>query len=670
MNAKSFHLTEPFPVGRWLQEGSQEEVLAHWGRLKEQWINALWGLLNTPSATLTWGSFKSKFLDVWEHIEVFYKNVHALQCIDERFSSLGEQVAQERLRLYELTLRKRGWASLIKALKEKVGTEAQRKILEDWSPGSPLLQKRAEWLNQKVLHFQSAFAKNIKQSVENKFVKISSEKLSGWGSKIPLTLRQEAKRVAQESGCPKEHWFALTDFSYSYIMRYCPYRAIRKDTYYLKYTLASEHQDAGYFDNNKVMRNIIAYRNKEAKAYGFGSSLQMGLHGNVLGTEQEVETFLTKLARIVKLKALEELKNLRAVHIEENACEGSVKAWDYAYLEQRLIQKENKKQSKANVNLSISKRKMLMLVKKAVFLLAHRFSLNVKEGMIYGNRGGVKQMYFSFFQGRGKEKKSIGNLLIIPFVETKNFTDSMPFNLDIRNAVFGEKAGGASVVCLQWEEKQLGFVHADLVHVFHELGHAFQNMLMRTKYKYQGIDSVPKDAIEVFSQFFERFAWERETLMAIGAQGWAKNMDLISHSQGTNKYLQLLNEVVQYLTEIKIHKNRALGKTVSVQAVYQKVRKDLFMTDYQSAYLMNQLRSFAGTNCLMEHAYLVSEAMAWELWRGYKHWERLGYSDAYLRGLQKVFFEKPGDRFWESYKKLTKTKALSPDSILHSREAY
>lgn len=292
-------------------------------------------------------------------------------------------------------------------------------------------------------------------------------------------------------------------------------RALREEIYRAYVTRASdEGPNAGEFDNTALMAEILSLRHEKATLLGFKNYADLSLETKMAASPARVEAFLADLCHRGHHQAVIEFQDLQAFAKQVYQMD-KVEAWDIAYLSE-------KKREEA---FAISEEELrpyfpLPKVMEGLFsiietlygmtLAAVRevdtwhsdvecFCIKDELGQV---RGYIYTDLFARANKRGgawmdalqTRRKLVDGRIELPIATlTCNFAKPAP-------------------------KSPATLSHDEVLTLFHEFGHCLQHVLTTVDYlDASGINGVEWDAVELPSQFFENYCWEKDALQQLTA---------------------------------------------------------------------------------------------------------------------------------------------------------
>lgn len=321
---------------------------------------------------------------------------------------------------------------------------------------------------------------------------------------LPSDLIQRAAMKSAEKGNLDQWIFTLQAPSYIPFMEYAENRILREKMYraYMSKALAD-----GDRDNKQIVKRLVTLRKELAELLGYPTYADFVLEERMAQRPENVKSFLQDLLDKAKDKAEEEVEEIRA-YLKELGVEHELQRWDWGYYSEKLRKK------KYDLDDELTKPYFqLENVIDGVFQTAEKLyglsftknkDLPVYHDQVIGyevkNESGkmVAVFWTDFFPRKGKrggawmtsfrdQETQAGNRIVPQVSIVCNFTPSMPDKPSL----------------LKFDE---------VLTLFHEFGHALHGMLGNTKYGSLSGTSVFWDFVELPSQIFENWCYEKECL--------------------------------------------------------------------------------------------------------------------------------------------------------------
>lgn len=293
----------------------------------------------------------------------------------------------------------------------------------------------------------------------------------------------------------------LKPTTYLPVMKYCDNRDIRRELYMAYNTRCI----GGEFDNTQIIKEIVNTRLALAQLFGKECYADKSLHKTMAETKENVYKLLDQLRDAYMPVARAEYDELQQF-ADSLGFYATLQAWDWSYYSEKL---KNEKYSLSDDEL----RPYFELenVKKGVFGLANRlyglkFVKNPKIQVyhpevdaydVFDSKGNFVAVYYCDFHPReGKRGGAWMNDFKPQWREGKK--DSRPHIVNVMNFT---RATADKPALLTYDEVET---------FLHEFGHGLHGMLTRCQYASMSGTNVPRDFVELPSQFNENFLGEKE----------------------------------------------------------------------------------------------------------------------------------------------------------------
>lgn len=327
---------------------------------------------------------------------------------------------------------------------------------------------------------------------------------------LPKGAIEAAAQIAEEKGQAGSWAFTLDYPSYIPVMTYASNRELRKTLFFAFNTKAAKG-DA--LDNHEVIQKLVRLRHARASLLGYHSHAHFTLEERMAKKPAIVQDFLLSLLEKAKPKALKEVQEVADLAQKMDGI-AMLEKWDFAYYSE-LLKKEKYAFDEEELRPYFS----LDQVIEGVFTTANRlfgltFTANpdipvyhpeVTAYEVYDRQGAfLSVLYADFFPRAGKRNGAWMTSY------RGQFTDG---TVDIRPHI--------SIVCNFTKPTKTSpslLTFNEVTTLFHEFGHALHGMLARGTYESLSGTSVFWDFVELPSQIFENWCYEKECL-----DGFAKH---------------------------------------------------------------------------------------------------------------------------------------------------
>mmetsp|Transcript_14947 Transcript_14947/g.36401 ORF Transcript_14947/g.36401 Transcript_14947/m.36401 type:complete len:984 (+) Transcript_14947:152-3103(+) len=358
---------------------------------------------------------------------------------------------------------------------------------------------------------------------------------NGWSSNGPVSYEEqqyeeELRQFAWKAG----PWRVTMDqSSYLSAMKHIPNRELRRQIYLAHLQRASEISSPDK-NNIPVIEEILRLKKEMAKLLGYDSYAELSLSSKMASSTDAI----TKLTDLVAEKALpaakKELEEITKfahasgglMEMDETGRRYSVplQHWDIPYWTERL--KESKFDfTEEELRPYFSHNNVI----QGLFQLVNRlFDVTIKEDVadtwhadvsfynLYDNANGGKHIASFYLDPYFRPMNKRGGAWMSSCVAKSRALDNdLPVAYVSYNVEPPGEGGRPSLLTFREVET-----------VFHEFGHALQHLLTTASVgEVSGINGIEWDAVEIPSQFMERWCYDRDTLYSF-ARHWRTHQPL------------------------------------------------------------------------------------------------------------------------------------------------
>lgn len=359
-------------------------------------------------------------------------------------------------------------------------------------------KKKLEDINKELSLKSLQFGQNA-LAATNAYTKHITDKalLSG----IPDAILAQYEEEAKERGL--EGWVITLQYpSFVPLMTYADNRELRREI-----ALASGKRsfDGGDYDNQELIREIIALRDQKATLLGYKNYADYVLEERMAKTPEKVNDFLQELLVKATPYAAKEVATLKEMAAKDGITD--MQSYDHAYYAEKL--------RKEKFDLSDEELKPyfpLDQVQDAVFGLAktlfglefealqdiQKYHPDVKTYKITENGNYKALLYVDYHPRKGKRSGAW-----MTSYKNQYIKDGENHRPHISVVCNFSKPTAELPSLLSFQE---------VTTLFHEFGHALHGVLADTQYPGLSGTSVKWDFVELPSQFLENFCYEPEFL--------------------------------------------------------------------------------------------------------------------------------------------------------------
>ncbi|WP_407322542.1 M3 family metallopeptidase [Tenacibaculum maritimum] len=320
---------------------------------------------------------------------------------------------------------------------------------------------------------------------------------------LPESAKEAAKELAKAK--EKEGWIITLDYpSYIPFMTYADNRELRKK---LAIAFGRKAFQKKEHNNEEIVLNIVKLRHKRANLLGYETHAHFVLEERMAASPETVFAFANDLLEKAKPAAKREFANLENYARKLDGIE-QLQKWDGAYYSEKL-----KKELFSLDQETLKPYFKLENVINGAFLIAHKlfdlqfkevdtidtYHKDVKTYTVTDNDGHfIAYLYADFHPRAGKRNGAW--MTSYKSQQIKNGINERPH---------------ISIVCnftKPTKTKPSLLTFNEVTTLFHEFGHALHGMLANTTYSSLSGTSVSWDFVELPSQIFENWCYEKEAL--------------------------------------------------------------------------------------------------------------------------------------------------------------
>lgn len=370
--------------------------------------------------------------------------------------------------------------------------------------GANLNEENADKLrkiDQKLAQLSLKFGENVLAET-NKFVHFVDNESDLEG--LPEGIKEAAAQIAAEKGQPEKWAFTLDYPSYVPALTYASNRELRK-TLFLAYNTRSAKGDE--LDNQETIKSLLKLRHERAILLGYASHADFVLEERMAKSPKAVMDFLESLLEKAKPKAESEVLEVAEFAKKLDGLD-QLERWDFAYYSE-LLKKEKYELDDELLRPYFKLENAIDGVfQTAGKLFGLTFEPNPEIPVYHpevtayevkdrdGNHLAV--FYADFFPRAGKRNGAW--MTSFRGQNTEKGIDRRPH---------------ISIVCnftKPTKSKPSLLTFNEVTTLFHEFGHALHGMLAKGTYESLTGTSVFWDFVELPSQIFENWCYEKECL--------------------------------------------------------------------------------------------------------------------------------------------------------------
>jgi len=362
-------------------------------------------------------------------------------------------------------------------------------------------QARYREINEKLSALTLKFGNNVLGATNSYTLFVDNEEdLKGLTESQLATAKETADGMKDAKG---KYAFTVHVPSMEPFLQNCQNRELRKELW----TAYSTRCLDGEYGNAEIINEIANLRLEKAKILGFDNYANYVLDECMAKNDKNVYDLLMKVWTPALAKAKEEAALYQKM-MNKDGVSGALQPYDWRYYAEKLRKEKydlNDEDIRPYLALD-SARKGLFYVCERLYGLTFRenpeipvYHKDVKVYEVIDNNEVIAVVYMDFFP---RESKRSGAWMT-NFREQYYDRDGNN-HIPVVSLVFNfTKPVGDKPSMLNIDETQT---------LFHEFGHALHSILSRCHYPSLSGTNVPRDFVEMPSQFMEHFAFEPEVL--------------------------------------------------------------------------------------------------------------------------------------------------------------
>lgn len=381
-------------------------------------------------------------------------------------------------------------------------TETYRNFVNNGANLKEADKNRLKEINQELSLLSLKFGNNVvaeTNSIQH-FVTDESE-LKG----LPESAKTAAAEAAAEAGHAGEWLFTPKRTSFTPVLQYCENRELRRQLI-TDYTIRGNRDNE--FDNKEVIKRTMQLRIEKARLFGYACPADYILNDCMAKDSKTVNAFLQSVWAPSLAAAKREAAELQKL-LEEDYPGETLQPWDWWFYAEKLRKQKydlNEEELKPYFELSNVRRGVFLLAEKLYglhFLPLSDMPVYNKEVEVFkvtdSNDELVGILYTDYFPRSGKRPGAWMNNICSQYVD-ENGTDHRPVIINVGNFNKPTK-DNPSLLSMD-----------DVETLFHEFGHALHGLLSKARYQSLSGTNVPRDFVEMPSQFMENYCYRPEIM--------------------------------------------------------------------------------------------------------------------------------------------------------------
>lgn len=475
-------------------------------------------------------------------------------------------------------------------------------------------------LQEKLSKLQTRFSENVLDATDawSKLI-TDQKKLKGLPEHILAAAQSNALQKKQKG------WLlTLHAPFYQAVLTYADNRVLRKETYLAYVTRASslgKHKKR--LDNTKLIPEILLTRHKIAKLLQFKNYAELSLATKMVADPNKVLNFLYDLVKCSRKKARAEFLALEKF-AAKNCQIKKLAPWDIAYYSEKM------RKQKHDVSEEVLRQYFpLEQILAGMWQLFKRlYDLKIKEL----KNVPVWHKDVRVWEICDSKNKIIGKFYLDLYARSNKqggaWMDSCCTRRQLANGKIQNPI--AYVVCnfsppVIGQSVLLNFGEVDTL--FHEFGHALQHLLTQVIYaSVSGIHGVPWDAVEIASQFMEKWCLEKEVLETITKHHKTKEilpeqlLEKMLNAKNMQSGLQMIRQLEFGLFDFLCHVNFTPNDKNYVQKIIDEIHQKVSVLPVSkyNCFPNSFLHIFSGAYAAGYYSYKWAEVTASDAFAKFK----------------------------------------------------
>lgn len=475
-------------------------------------------------------------------------------------------------------------------------------------------------LSQKLATVRNSFQnKNLDQDrLKNNYLHVlNKSELIGLSERTLLNGKNNAKTLNLDG------WvFSPASGDYIEILDSAEHEPLRFKMWYL----ASNSNSRGdQYDTSEDVKTIIKTEQELALLQGFPTPAEKHLHNNMAKSAQQVKAFYRGFIKQAFEKAKSELENLQNFKNQRTGNTAPLRQWDYRYwLNQYRKAFFNFDENQLRPYLEYSK------VLKGVFNIIKNL-----YGIEFVQRFDLPTFYpgVQVFELK-RAQQSIGLLYLDPFSRDEKKSGAWMGSLVAHEKRSdGQSQPIISIINTDIQKSLEGptlLRRGDVITLLHEMGHAMHSFASKAENRYQsGTRGVPRDMVELPSQFMENYFFEYDVLkqFATNSQGEPLPYSLFESMIKARSFGQGQSTLQQLLTaglDIELFSKASIDSNFDILEFEDSIRMpfQLFPKVPEGLIRGKHLNTFShimmGGYTAQYYSYLWSEVLAFDAFAAFK----------------------------------------------------
>jgi oligopeptidase A len=436
-------------------------------------------------------------------------------------------------------------------------------------------KKRFEEVQTELAELTNQFENNILDAVQDFTLHVKdASKLAG----LPEYLLANSQELAQIKNL--DGWLLnLEQPTFVGVITYAEDRELRQKFYEAYSTRASDvGPSANKFDNTNVMDKILALRSETAKLLGYENYAEVSIATKMADSVNHVNKFLQDLAKIAYPKAQAEFETLKK-YAKDKLGIDEVMPWDIAFVSEKMLHEL----------YDVSQEKLRPYFPLPRVLSGLFNIINKLYGVTLEKVENVEVWHkdVECFAVLSEDQSVCGYLYVDLFARENKRSGAW---MDIMQSRYLRADGTmqlpiATLTCnfaKSAQDKIATLSHDEVQTLFHECGHCLHHVLTKVDYiAASGVHGVEWDAVELPSQFFENWCWDKDALALLSQH--IDTHESLPYSVYTNllnsknflSAMALVRQLEFSIFDFRIHEQYVQSDADFIMQTLKKVRSEV-----------------------------------------------------------------------------------------------
>ena len=435
-------------------------------------------------------------------------------------------------------------------------------------------KKRFEAIQTRLSELSNQFENHLLDATQAYTLTITDEqRLKG----LPEHALHTAQELAKEKNV--SGWILTLEAPcFIAVVTYAEDRHLREELYYAYVTRASDQgPNANQYDNSLIIDEILSLRHEKAHLLGFANYAELSLATKMADSTDKVVDFLEDLLRRSRPQAQQEFEELKQFAVKNYAIH-DVKPWDISFLSEKMRQ----------AHFSLSQEELRPYFPEDTLINGLFTIVERLYGVRFVAMTNVDTWHkdVKCYQLVDEQQQARGYLYVDLFARPNKRGGAWMDSQRTRRRL-GDNSIQLPIATLTCNfakpaANQIAtFSHDEVTTLFHELGHCLHHLLTRIDYlSAAGINGVEWDAVELPSQFFENWCWEKEALSVLTRHIKTNEplpevlYERLLASKNFQSAMAMIRQIEFSLFDFKLHLNYAPNQSNWVAALLAKIRKE------------------------------------------------------------------------------------------------